>query len=83
MVAEANGFLSGKSRQVQDDLAREMQQASAQLAFERAAALRDRIKALAGRIKADASLLEDLIQRLDQDAQVQRIWSLYQEQGGA
>ncbi|MBS7540628.1 excinuclease ABC subunit UvrC [Ancylobacter lacus] len=46
LVQEARGFLSGKSRAVKEQLAREMEQASEALEFERAAALRDRLAAL-------------------------------------
>jgi excinuclease ABC subunit C len=46
LVREANAFLSGKSRAVQDELAAEMEQASAALDFERAAVYRDRLAAL-------------------------------------
>jgi excinuclease ABC subunit C len=46
LVADAERFLSGRSTKVQEDLARDMTSASAEMAFERAAALRDRIRAL-------------------------------------
>jgi len=46
LVGEARDFLSGKSRAVKDLLAAEMQGASADLAFERAALYRDRLAAL-------------------------------------
>ena len=46
LVADAERFLQGKSTDVQANLAREMSRASDEMAFERAAALRDRIKAL-------------------------------------
>lgn len=46
LVADAQRFLEGKSTTVQSDLAAQMQTASAAMEFERAAALRDRIKAL-------------------------------------
>ncbi len=46
LVADAERFLSGKTTAVQANLAAEMQKASEALEFERAAALRDRIKAL-------------------------------------
>jgi excinuclease ABC subunit C len=46
LVADAERFLDGKSTAVQANLAREMSEASAAMEFERAAALRDRIKAL-------------------------------------
>ncbi|MCK0196693.1 excinuclease ABC subunit UvrC [Ancylobacter sp. 6x-1] len=45
-VREARDFLSGKSRSVKEQLAKEMQAASDALEFERAAALRDRLAAL-------------------------------------
>ncbi|NBO20532.1 MAG: excinuclease ABC subunit UvrC [Rhodobacteraceae bacterium] len=45
-VADAERFLSGKTTQVQSDLAAQMQAASEAMEFERAAALRDRIRAL-------------------------------------
>src|SRR5258706_12142239 len=46
LVAQAKDFLTGKSRQVQERLAKEMHQASEDMAFERAAQLRDRIRAM-------------------------------------
>jgi excinuclease ABC subunit C len=46
LVADATRFLEGKTTSVQADLARAMTEASAAMEFERAAALRDRIKAL-------------------------------------
>ena len=46
LVADAERFLEGKTTSVQADLAKAMTEASAQMEFERAAALRDRIKAL-------------------------------------
>ncbi|MCH2163236.1 MAG: excinuclease ABC subunit UvrC [Marinovum sp.] len=46
LVAEADDFLSGKSTKVQSELATQMQAASEAMEFERAAALRDRIRAL-------------------------------------
>ncbi|OZB19560.1 MAG: excinuclease ABC subunit C [Rhodobacterales bacterium 34-62-10] len=45
-VADAVRFLSGRSTAVQETLAAQMQQASDDMEFERAAALRDRIRAL-------------------------------------
>jgi excinuclease ABC subunit C len=47
LVREAKEFLSGRSGAVKDQLAHEMEQASAGLDFERAAVLRDRLAALA------------------------------------
>ncbi|MCB1334927.1 MAG: excinuclease ABC subunit UvrC, partial [Roseivivax sp.] len=46
LVDDAERFLSGRSTQVQEDLAQQMQAASEAMEFERAAALRDRIRAL-------------------------------------
>jgi excinuclease ABC subunit C len=46
LVDEARDFLSGKSRAVKETLAKEMEEASEALNFERAAALRDRLAAL-------------------------------------
>ena len=46
LVREAEEFLNGKSRSVQDELARQMNTASDQLDFEAAARFRDRIKAM-------------------------------------
>ncbi len=46
LVNEATGFLSGKSQAVREHMAREMQEASAALEFEKAARFRDRIAAL-------------------------------------
>jgi len=46
LVREANAFLSGKSQAVKQQLAAEMEKASAALDFERAAIYRDRLAAL-------------------------------------
>src|SRR3954452_5877465 len=46
LVRAAKAFLSGKSRAVKDELAGEMEKASADLDFERAAVYRDRLAAL-------------------------------------
>ncbi len=46
LVGEANAFLSGRSKTVKDELAGEMEKASAALDFERAAIYRDRLAAL-------------------------------------
>ncbi len=45
-VADAERYLAGKSTEIQEKLAAQMQEASEVMEFERAAALRDRIKAL-------------------------------------
>jgi excinuclease ABC subunit C len=64
LVDEAEGFLAGKSRQVQDELAREMQAAAEDLAFERAAALRDRIRALS-QVQSHQDINPDGVQEAD------------------
>src|SRR5580700_4127267 len=46
LVSEANAFLSGRSKAVKDELAGEMEKASAATDFERAAIYRDRLAAL-------------------------------------
>ncbi len=46
LVAQAKAFLAGKEAAVQKELAAEMEEASERLEFERAAAVRDRIRAL-------------------------------------
>ena len=46
LVAEAEGFLSGKSNEVKAELARDMEAASAAMNFEDAGRIRDRIRAL-------------------------------------
>ncbi len=46
LVGQAKAFLAGKSGAVQKELAAEMEQAADSLAFERAAAVRDRIRGL-------------------------------------
>ncbi len=46
LVADAKNFLLGRSSQIQKNLADQMNDAAAALEFERAAALRDRIRAL-------------------------------------
>lgn len=46
-VEQAHDFLSGKSRDLQDSLVRQMQDASDRMEYEKAASLRDRIQALA------------------------------------
>src|SRR5882672_3928627 len=46
LVDQAKSFLTGKSRMVQEQLAREMHETSERMDFERAAQLRDRIRAM-------------------------------------
>jgi excinuclease ABC subunit C len=47
IVEEVRGFLGGRNREIQQALSQRMEQASSGLEFERAAVLRDRIRALA------------------------------------
>ncbi len=47
IVEEVRAFLGGRNREVQQSLSQRMEQASGTMEFERAAVLRDRIKALA------------------------------------
>ncbi|MFZ5780748.1 MAG: excinuclease ABC subunit UvrC [Pseudomonadota bacterium] len=47
IVEEVRGFLGGRNREVQQALSQRMERASANLEFEQAAVLRDRIRALA------------------------------------
>jgi excinuclease ABC subunit C len=46
LITQAKGFLAGRTASVQQELAGEMEQASTALEYERAAAIRDRIRAL-------------------------------------
>ena len=46
LVKDASEFLRGRSTKIQESLAKQMQEASDDMEFERAAALRDRIRAL-------------------------------------
>jgi excinuclease ABC subunit C len=46
LVAQAKAFLSGKSANIQQELAAEMEQAATAMEFERAATLRDRIRGI-------------------------------------
>ncbi len=46
LVGQAKAFLTGKSRSIQEELARQMHLASEEMNFERAAQLRDRIRAM-------------------------------------
>jgi excinuclease ABC subunit C len=62
LVEDARQFLGGKSQRIQRDLSAQMQAASEAMEFERAAAIRDRIKALTsiqGRQGVTAGDVED------------------------
>ncbi len=60
-VAQAQRFLSGKSREVQDELLARMQEHSAREEFEQAGALRDRIRALTQVQQEQAMQVEGLV----------------------
>jgi excinuclease ABC subunit C len=64
LVQEARAFLSGKSRDIQNNLLEKMQQASAALDFEAAAEARDRIRALTY-IQSDNNIQSDDIANAD------------------
>jgi excinuclease ABC subunit C len=64
IVDEVRGFLGGRNREVQQALSGRMEQASAGLEFERAAVLRDRIRALA-HIQSHQSIALESIDEAD------------------
>jgi len=73
MVQEAKAFLSGKSRVIQDKLAKKMQQASDAMDYEKATIYRDRIRALT-HIQAKQSIAISQVGDAD-------VIGLYQEEG--
>jgi excinuclease ABC subunit C len=73
LVREANAFLSGKSRTVKEQLAAEMEKASAELDFERAAIYRDRLAALSA-IQAHQGINPRGVEEAD-------VFALHQEGG--
>jgi excinuclease ABC subunit C len=75
LVQEAHDFLSGKSRRVLARLSEEMQEASDDLDFERAARLRDRIRALAA-ISMEQSINPETVDEAD-------VFALHAEGGQA
>ncbi|MGE5538173.1 MAG: excinuclease ABC subunit UvrC [Gemmatimonas sp.] len=59
IVAEARDFLTGKSREIKDSLARRMETASQAMAYEDAAVYRDRLRALSHiQARQDVNVLE-------------------------
>jgi excinuclease ABC subunit C len=64
LVREANAFLSGKSRAVQEELATEMEKASIALDFERAAIYRDRLAALSA-VQAHQGINPRIVEEAD------------------
>ena len=75
LVEEAGQFLRGKSRAVMARMAQEMQAASEDLEFERAARLRDRIRALAS-IAQDQQINPETVEEAD-------VFALHAEGGQA
>ncbi|WP_374991486.1 excinuclease ABC subunit UvrC [Bradyrhizobium sp. LHD-71] len=73
LVGEAKDFLSGRSRAVKEQLAREMEQASAGLEFERAALYRDRLAALSA-VQAQQGINPRTLEEAD-------VFAIHQEGG--
>ena len=69
LVREAKGFLSGKSQAVKEELAGEMEKASTELDFERAAIYRDRCNEAArnGTLTYSHILLEEVYEAMEED----------------
>ncbi|MEY4248381.1 MAG: UvrC, excinuclease subunit [Pseudomonadota bacterium] len=75
LVEEAHDFLSGKSRLVQKRLSQEMSQAAEDLDYERAAWLRDRLRALSA-VSQDQSINPNTVEEAD-------VFALFSEGGQA
>jgi excinuclease ABC subunit C len=75
LVAEAKAFLSGKSQLVKKDLARQMETASENLDFERAAICRDRLAALS-HVQAHQGINPQNVEEAD-------VFAIHQEGGQA
>jgi excinuclease ABC subunit C len=73
LVREAKDFLSGKSRVVKQELAGEMEKASAELAFETAALYRDRLAALSA-IQSQQGINPHTVEEAD-------VFAIHQEGG--
>ena len=73
LVREAKDFLSGRSRAVKEQLAREMEQASTDLEFERAALYRDRLAALSA-VQAQQGINPRTLEEAD-------VFAIHQEGG--
>ena len=73
LVRETKDFLSGQSRAVKQELAREMEQASTDLEFERAALYRDRLAALSA-IQAQQGINPRTLEEAD-------VFAIHQEGG--
>jgi excinuclease ABC subunit C len=75
LVEEAHDFLSGKSRLVQKRLSNEMSQAAEDMDYERAAWLRDRLRALSA-VSQDQSINPNTVEEAD-------VFALFSEGGQA
>ena len=64
LVEQAKNFLGGKSRDIQEKLAEEMQQASDDMEYEKAAILRDRITALT-KVQHEQNIIASSLQDAD------------------
>lgn len=73
LVREATDFLSGRSRAVKEQLAAEMEKASAELEFERAALYRDRLAALSA-VQAQQGINPRTVEEAD-------VFAIHQEGG--
>jgi excinuclease ABC subunit C len=73
LVGEAKDFLSGRSRLVKQQLAREMEKASTDLAFETAALYRDRLAALSA-VQSQQGINPRTVEEAD-------VFAIYQEGG--
>jgi len=73
LVREATDFLSGRSRAVKGQLAKEMEAASAELEFERAALYRDRLAALSA-VQAQQGINPRTVEEAD-------VFAIHQEGG--
>ena len=73
LVRDAKGFLSGRSKRVKDELTAAMQEASAELDFERAARYRDRLTALSS-VQSHQGINPETVDNAD-------VFALHQEAG--
>jgi excinuclease ABC subunit C len=64
LVAQAERFLNGKSREMQENLAAQMREASQQMQYEKAAVLRDRIAVLT-RVQHEQNVIAGTLQDSD------------------
>ena len=72
LVQQARDFLSGKNPRMHEELVRQMEEAAGALQFERAAAIRDRIRGLSA-MQQDASVINPTTMS---DADIVAIWQI-------